>query len=99
MMATVSTAIILFSFMLVVGISIAFPMHKEKMMDKDLTAKAIRYLWNEENRAEKNQHEHIMSSGGDGNEDNNDDDDNDKDQEESANSGSMTLLNNPFKSG
>ena len=52
-MATISTAITLIAFMLVVAVPTASPMQKEKMKDRDL-AKATRYLWNEKNQAGKN---------------------------------------------
>ena len=51
-MATISTAITLTAFMLVVAVATASPMQKEKMKDRDL-AKATRYLWNEKNQAGK----------------------------------------------
>ena len=60
-MATVSPAIILFAFMLVVAVATASPIGKGKMMDNDLAAKDIRYnIWNEENQAEKSRLDHIM---------------------------------------
>ena len=43
-MAAVSTAV--FAFMLVVAMSMAYPVHKEKLTDQDLI-KAIMHLWNE----------------------------------------------------
>lgn len=46
-MAAVSTAA--FAFMLMVAMSMAYPVHKEKMTDQDLI-KAIMYLWNEETK-------------------------------------------------
>ena len=61
-MATISTAITLIAFMLVVAVATASPMQKEKMKDchRDL-AKATRYLWNEKNQAGKNnQQDHMI---------------------------------------
>ena len=55
-MAAVSTAA--FAFMLVVAMSTAYPVHKEKLTDQDLV-KAIMYPWNEETK--KDHHAEAMN--------------------------------------